>query len=737
MTITTKEPKHIKLVEKGIEQVPPGKVDDPLVAETGFLNRELTWLQFNRRVLAEAMDMRQPLLERLKFLAITASNLDEFFMKRIGGLKQQVVAGVHDLTMDGRTPALQIEDCLAYVSDLERDINFWVLNLMTELKKNGIEIYGPETYQQLKAEEKEILRAHYLEEIFPLITPLAMDPAHPFPHISNLSLNLLVGLSEPDQEEIKMVRIKAPYGTGVPRFIQLPDTNKFVGIEALIAENLDILFPDMKIHFCEMFRVIRNANTERNEEHADDLLSMIELELRDRRLSPIVRLEIHSEMDAVHKGMLAAELGLDEERDVADRQIVLGMSDLMELAFLPFPELRDPDHHPITHEKLEEDRSIFHIIRENGSILLQHPYESFATSVERFVREASCDPKVLGIKMTIYRTSEGTQIINHLIEAARRGKQVTVVVELKARFDEEANIRWANRLEEEGIHVTYGVVGLKTHCKAILVIRRDYSGLRRYAHLGTGNYHAGTARIYSDLGLLTCSPEIGRDLTNLFNFLTTGSRQPRSFEKILTSPKKAKKAFIRKIQREAEIAEAGNPALIRFKCNALHDAEIANALYEAGRKGVKIELIIRDSCCLIPGKKDFSENISVRSILGRFLEHTRIYYFQNGGEEEYFIGSADMMRRNLESRVEIITPIEDPAHREELKIILETQLADNRNAWEMQPDGSYKRLYPADEETSKGSQETFIGWAQKREKTAKKLSRRKTKGVASLIAREV
>ncbi|MEE8294901.1 MAG: hypothetical protein V3R64_04245, partial [Sphingomonadales bacterium] len=380
--------KHIKLVTDGEEFIPAGKTDDGLALETGFLNRELTWLQFNRRVLAEAMDQRLPLLERVKFLAITASNLDEFFMKRIGGLKQQVVAGVHDLTIDGRTPAVQIEDCLSYVADMEKDINFAALNLLAELKKSGIELFGPETFCQLNAGERKTLRDIYVEEIFPLITPLAMDPAHPFPHISNLSLNLLVGLSEVDQEEVKTVRIKAPYGTGVPRFIRLPDTNKFVAIEALIAENLDLLFPDMAIQFCEMFRVIRNANTERNEEHADDLLSMIELELRDRRLSPIVRLEILSEMQPLHKGMLAAELGLDEERDVSDHQVVLGISDLMEIAALEFPELQVSDHHPITHEKLEEDRNIFHIIRETGPILLQHPYESFATSVERFVREA-------------------------------------------------------------------------------------------------------------------------------------------------------------------------------------------------------------------------------------------------------------------------------------------------------------------------------------------------------------
>ncbi len=728
---------HIKLVKDDPAVVPPGVMGDILARETGFLNRELTWLQFNRRVLAEAQDERVPLLERVKFLAITASNLDEFFMKRIGGLKQQVVAGVHDLTIDGRTPLGQIEDCLAYVRDMGKDINFCALTLLAELRKKGIEVYGPDTYKKLSGDEKKLLREYFIEEIFPLVTPLAMDPAHPFPHISNLSINLLVTLTEPGDEEARMVRIKAPYGTGVPRFIRIPDTNKFVGIEALIAKNLDLLFPDMKVEYCEMFRVIRNANTERNEEHADDLLSMIELELRDRRLSPIVRLEIQSEMQPVHKGMLAAELGLDEKMDVSDRQVLLGVCDLMDIANLPIPNLRDPDHHPVTHEKLQEDRNIFHIIRETGPILLQHPYQSFATSVERFVREAAFDPKVLGIKMTIYRTSEGTQIINYLIEAARRGKQVTVVVELKARFDEEANIRWANRLEEEGIHVTYGVVGLKTHCKAILVVRRDYSGLKRYAHLGTGNYHAGTARIYSDLGLLTCSPEIGRDLTNLFNFLTTGSRLPRSFEKILTSPKKAKREFIDKIKRETALAEKGKKALIRFKCNAIHDAEVANALYEAARAGVKVDLIVRDSCCVIPGLENFSENLSVRSILGRFLEHSRIYYFLNGGEEEFFIGSADMMRRNLESRVEIITPIEDAAHREELKFILETQLADVRNAWEMQPDGAYIRLYPEKGKKAKGSQTVFIEHAQKKEKTAKKLSQRKTKGVATRVAKEI
>ena len=478
-----------------------------------YLNRELTWLTFNSRVLHEAQDQRNPLLERLKFLAIASSNLDEFFMKRIGGLKQQLAANVHQLTVDGRTPQEQISECTAAVKELQLRMREVYLDLVKALARKGIVIAE---YEELTAEQKDAVRDDYLKNILPLVTPLAMDPAHPFPFISNLSLSLLVTLRYRDDEEPIMNRIKVPLGSGVPRFLKIGDSDHFVPLEEVMAHNLDLLFPEMEVESCELFRVTRNANTELEEDQAEDLLSMIETELRYRKFAPFVRLEISAGMGDLHRGMLAAELGLDEAADVFESDVLLGIRDLMGLASLDYPELHDDDHRPVTNIKLQDRRSIFHLIREAGSILLSFPYESFATSVERFVREASQDPKVRAIKMTLYRTSADTEILEYLIEAARNGKQVAVAVELKARFDEAANIRWATRLEEAGIHVTYGVVGLKTHAKSILVVRQDYTGLRRYAHIGTGNYHAGTARIYSDLGLLTCDDDIGHDLTELF-----------------------------------------------------------------------------------------------------------------------------------------------------------------------------------------------------------------------------
>ena len=498
-----------------------------------------------------------------------------------------------------------------------------------------------------------------------------------------------------------------------------------------MANNLDLLFTDMTIESCEVFRVTRNANTELDEEQAEDLLSMIETELRYRKFAPFVRLEAVKNMDPVHRGMLAAELGLDESADVFESDVLLGMRDLMELAGLEMPELHDADHHPITNTRLQERRSIFHTIREAGSILLHFPYESFANSIERFVREASRDPKVRAIKMTLYRTSADTEILEYLIEAARNGKQVAVAVELKARFDEAANIRWASRLEDAGIHVTYGVVGLKTHAKAILVVRQDYSGLRRYAHIGTGNYHAGTARIYGDLGLLTCDDDIGHDLTELFNYLTSGCKPSRRYRKLLTAPKFLKKTLLAKIEREIEQHSQDAPGLIRFKTNALEDADITAALYRASRAGVKVELIVRDTCRLRPGVPGLSDNVSVISVLGRFLEHARIYYFRNGGEEEYYIGSADLMRRNLESRVEVVAPIEDAASREELSKIFEVQLQDRRNVWEMNTDGSYVQRLPSGRASeSGGCQQILIEAAEKRHAKATRLRRLKPRAIA-------
>ena len=671
-----------------------------LLAPDFYLNRELTWLSFNRRVLAEADDERNPLLERIKFLAITASNLDEFFMKRIGGLKQQAASGVQALTLDGRTPQAQIAECLEVVRQQEQLQRQLLASLLDQLKSHGVAVLN---YPELSNSQQVALREHYLTNIFPLVTPLAIDPAHPFPFVSNLSLNLLVTIrqSADDQSgesasvdaDIALARIKVPVGSGVPRFVRVGEGNEFVLLEDVIAHNLDLLFPQLEIDKCELFRVSRNANAELDEEEADDLVALIETELRDRRMAPIVRLEAQQGMEPVHRGMLAAELGLDERVDVFETPGMLALRDLMELTELEIPDLHDPPHHPLDHPRLSDHRNIFHIIRDAGSLLLRHPYDSYATSVERFVREASRDPKVRAIKMTIYRTSADARLLGYLFEAARNGKQVAVVVELKARFDEEANIHFATHLEDFGIHVTYGVLGLKTHCKVILVVRRDYNGLRRYAHIGTGNYHAGTARLYADFGLLTADDEIGHDLTELFNFLTTGFRPGRAYKKILPAPSILKHALLEKIEREIEL-KSRNPnceALLQFKVNALEDGDITRALYRASQAGVKVELIVRDTCRLRPGLRQLSESVRIVSIVGRFLEHGRIYYFRNNGDEEYLIGSADAMTRNLESRVEVLVPVEDPQLRKELRKVLDYQLKPNRCQWQMRSDGSYTR----------------------------------------------
>ncbi|TNE58091.1 MAG: polyphosphate kinase 1 [Alphaproteobacteria bacterium] len=709
----------------------PAEVNVPQTDFSGpdfYLNRELTWLAFNRRVLSEAVDARTPLLERVKFLAIAGSNLDEFFMKRIGGLKQQVGAGLHDATVDGRTAQQQIDECTKVAVGLQNDMKKAYRTLLRDLKKYNIRISN---YKDLSQEKQEELRQVFIDQIFPLVTPLAIDPAHPFPFLSNLSLNLLVSLKRTHTQEDVLARIKVPVGHGVPRFLRLSDSYEFVCLSSVIAHNLDLLFPDTEITSVERFRVIRNSNTERDEESADDLLAMIESELRDRKFAPIVRLEAEKTINPVHRGMLCAELGLDEESDVYQSNSLIGMRDLMEIAELGVPELHYPDHHPTMPVKLTDGRNIFHVIREAGSILLHHPYESFVSSVERLLFEAGRDPKVRAIKMTLYRTSSDSRIIDYLIEAARNGKQVAVVVELKARFDEAANIRWANRLEEAGIHVTYGVVGLKTHSKVILVVREDYNGLRRYAHIGTGNYHAGTARVYSDLGLLTSDPQIGADLSEFFNFLTTGCAPIRHYQTLLIAPKILKKQMIAKISREVERSTQTAPGLIRIKCNALEDPDITCALYEAAERGVKVELIIRDSCRLRPGIPGISDNISVVSIVGRFLEHARIFYFRNGGDEEYFIGSADLMRRNLDSRVEVLVPINDPEQQAELNAIFELQLSDRRSAWDMGPDGTYTQRRPGRKGRKTGSQQSLIKRAEKSTLDWKKRRQRKPKGIVS------
>ena len=703
----------------------PSEISWDLDSPELYLNRELTWLEFNKRVLQQAEDARIPLLERLKFMAIVSSNLDEFFMKRIGGLKQQVGAGLSLPSVDGRTPQQQINECHLEVQKLEARKRTILRELFNALKEHDIAILN---FNDLKKADQSYLQDYYYQNIFPLVTPQAIDPAHPFPFISNLSLNLLVQVRYPGKsDKTSLTRIKVPVGSGIPRFLKLPDRNHFVRLEDVISNNLHLLMPDMEVLSCELFRVTRNANTERNEEHADDLLSMIQSELRERRFAPIVRVQVHKDMDEIHRGMLAAELFLDEETDVHEVEGMLAMRDLFELVSLNIPELHDTPHRAIDHPELKDTRNIFHIIRERGPLLLQHPYESFATSVERFLKEASSDPKVRAIKMTLYRTSSDTKVVEYLIRAARNGKQVAVVVELKARFDEAANIRWANRMEEAGIHVTYGVIGLKTHSKIVLVVRKDYGGIKRYMHIGTGNYHAGTARLYSDLGILTNDEEIGRDATELFNYLTTGYTPRRNYSKLLPSPKMLKQALLAKIKREIKLHSPEQPGLIQFKMNALEDVDITRALYEASHAGVKVDLIVRDTCRFRPGLEGLSENARVIGIVGRFLEHTRIYYFQNGGNEEYFIGSADAMKRNLESRVEVVTPVEDPKLRNELRAILDTQLNDQRSAWDMQPDGSYIQRQPASDDQVTGSQELLIQAAEKRAKRMDRILKGKPK----------
>ncbi len=717
--------KNVKTKEVEQQTETTFDLDDP----KWYLNRELTWLEFNKRVLREGMDSRNPLLERFFFLSIVGSNLDEFFMKRIGGLKQQVGAGVKKLSVDGMLPDEQIEACSASVRDILQQRQGLEVELLQLLEDEGVYL---KKYQELTNSERAEMDEFFHANVYPLLTPQGIDPAHPFPFISNLSVNLLVLASETESEPAFLNRIKVPTGIGLPRFIKCSGEHKFVYItfEDLLANNLKVLFPGMVIHGSWLFRVTRNAITERFAEQPNDLLVMIETALRDRKFAQIVRLEVDHDMDGQFRGMLAAELDIDEEKDVYEANGIMAKRDFIEIWKIDRPDLHFEAHQPCDHPKLlAEASSIFHIIRDQKNILLQHPYESFDTSVERFLRDASSDPKVLAIKITLYRTSSESRIIQYLIDAAQNGKQVAVVVELMARFDESANISWAEDLEGAGIHVTYGVVGLKTHSKVIFVVRRDYNGLKRYVHIGTGNYHAGTARGYCDIGLLSCDPVLGEDLTELFNYLTTGYAPMRKYKKILPCPNMLKMALLEKIDREIELHNDKKQGLIQFKCNALEDKDICRALYKASQAGVHVDLIIRDSCRLRPGIAGLSDNISVISLVGRFLEHTRVYYFQNGGAEEYYIGSADLMKRNLESRVEVVVPIEYAGLQRKLREMLDVQLNNKRSVWEMDSDGHYTQRQPKNELEGVPAHEVLIDLAKKR--LAKSPTARKKKKKAA------
>jgi len=690
-----------------------------------YLNREQTWLEFNRRVLHEAEDDRTPLLERLKFIAIVSANLDGFFMKRIGGLKQQVAAGMRQLTLDGLTPLQQIQGCHKLIRILESRKYSQLQQILELLKEQGIIISA---IKDLTARDRKNLRDHFSTNIYPLLTPQSIDPAHPFPFISNQSLNLLVTLNDSAGLDMQLARVKVPVGAGTSRFIPVPGKNRrFVRLEELITTNLGMLFPGMKVVRCDLFRVTRNANTGLVEEEADDLVEMIETELKERRFAPIVRMEVVEGIPTLQRGRLAAELNINANDDVFEVPELLAMGDLTELSRLDYPHLHDPAHHPVVHPQLESPRNIFHIIRDAGSILLQHPYESFSASVERFLRDAAVDPKVHGIKITLYRTPGQSRIIDALLLAAHNGKQVAVVVELKARFDEAANIRLAEQMEQAGIHVTYGVVGLKTHCQIIMVVRQDYNALRLYVHLGTGNYHAETARMYSDIGLLSCNEALGNDVAELFNYLTTGFKPGRKYSCLVTAPRFLKQALMAKIERETAHHRESGGGLIQFKINTLEDGDIVKALYRASQAGVVIDLIVRGICRLRPGISGLSETIRVVSIVGRFLEHSRIYYFRNNGADEYFISSADVIKRNLEARVDVLCPVEAPELVREIRSILNVHLLDRRSAWDMQPDGSYIQRMPVDHEEELGSHCQLIELAENRVELYRKRVKKRRK----------
>ncbi len=671
---------------------PPPEWD--LDAPALYLNRELTWLAFNRRVLAEAENRANPLLERVKFLAIFDSNLDEFFMKRIGGLKQQLGAGMSTPTVDGRTPQQQILDCRDAIMRalVERALIYHAV--LAELAQAGIHI---ESYENLDEEARKTVRKQYRQSVLPLVTPLAIDEAHPFPFISNLSVNVLVEVHDPVEKDPHLVRIKTPSSHRTPRLMRIGETNSFVRLDEVIAGNLDLLLPGAAVLSAAVFRVTRNAIVERDHELANDLLEMIEAELRDRRFAPVVRLEVAPNLRPELRRHLIRELKFSGPEDIYEVADMLGTRDLMELAALDRPDLKFPPHEPADHPRLGRVKSIFDELDANGPLLLKYPFQSFDRSVTRFLKEAVIDPDVLAIKTTVYRTSEESEIMPLLIQAVTKGKQVAVVVELQARFDEAANIRWANRLEEAGIHVSYGVVGYKMHTKAILVLRKMPAGkLRRYVHIGTGNYNSVTARLYSDLAFMSSEKAIAHDTTELFNLMTSGSLSGRHYDELLIAPLQMKSALLEKIRRETRHHEQSGNGLIQLKTNALEDPDIVRALYEASRAGVEVDLIVRDTCRLRPGLPGLTESVRVISIVGRFLEHSRIYYFHNGGEDEYYIGSADLMTRNLVSRVEALVPVRSLDLQTELREFLDLQLTDNCGTWEMDSDGNYRKRRPND-----------------------------------------
>jgi polyphosphate kinase len=663
-----------------------------------YINRELSWLEFNGRVLHEAFDPRNCLLERVKFLSIFSTNLDEFYMVRVAGLRRQIAAQVQHIPPDGHTPAQQLEAITQRVHTLlDQQHKCLYGMLLPALAEHDIRIVE---MKDLDSVELQRIDAFFDSQVFPVLTPLAVDPGHPFPYISNLSLSLAVRIFDPTTGASPLARIKVP--KSLPRWVPFGKENHFVPLEQVIGAHLGALFPGMEIRGYTTFRVTRYSDLDlANSDEDDDLLTQIEEQVFQRRFAEVVRVEVERGIPSDLRDLILAELLQDQppemptltESDMIETGPLLDLGDLMWLATMNIPELRDPPFIPVTPPELRDtSRTIFDAIRQ-GDILLHHPYESFTASVEHFLTSAARDPDVLAIKMTLYRTSGDTEIVRALTEAAQRGKQVAVLIELQARFDEVNNIAWARTLEGFGVHVAYGLPGLKTHTKTALIVRKEPDGIRRYAHIGSGNYNSQTARVYTDLGLLTANASIGADLTDLFNSLTGFSRQ-NSFRNLLVAPRNMRARFTDMIDREAQHASAGKPARIIAKMNSLVDADIIKHLYDASQAGVDIDLIIRGICCLRAGVPGVSERIKVISIIGRFLEHSRIFYFANDGKEELYFGSADWMPRNFDRRVEVVAPIEDPTLHPRVCSLLDTCLADNREAWDLQPDGTYIQRKP-------------------------------------------
>jgi polyphosphate kinase len=682
-----------------------------------FINRELSWLDFNDRVLQLAQDRKVPLLERVKFLAIFNSNLDEFFMKRIGGLQRQRAAKVQERSLDGLTADEQLTAVHKRIRPLlDQMYALWFDELHPALKKQGVSI---RKYADLKPAEREQADEFFRRQVFPILTPLAVDPGHPFPFISNLSRSMGVMLESPATGARSFCRVKLP--ENLPRWIPIANSHSFVPLEAVIAANLQSLFPGMTVLEHHLFRVTRNADVELDEEDADDLLALVTEELRQRRLAGVVRLELPVAMSEEMRQLLIEGTECKPE-DVYAVPGPVDMDDLMALAFIDRPDLKYAPWQPLVPLRLQDDETdIFSVIRQ-GDLFVHHPYESFGASVERFIKAAVADPKVLAIKMTLYRTSSDSPFVPALIRAAEMGKQVAVLVEIKARFDEQRNVELAQKLEKAGVHVVYGLVGLKTHSKLAMVVREEPDGLRTYCHIGTGNYNSKTAQLYTDVGLFTASPLITGDVIELFHHLT-GRSIKHDYGKLLVAPVNMRERFLSMIKREADHARAGRPARIVAKMNALQDHKVIKALYDASQAGVKVDLIVRGFCCLRAGVKGLSENIRVISILGRFLEHSRVYSFHNAGQDEFYIGSADWMVRNLDYRVEAITPIEDPAHKQALREILDVNLADRGHAWTLQPDNAWQRVTPvanADGKAASDTQETLMRAALKAHRQARR-----------------